>query len=155
MECILCLIKTEAPIAIDHDANSEIRILLKKYFDSCVPKDANQEFICQNCWSYVKTFHDFCIRIEDIQKSKTIEKKQLNNGIWDSKSVELEDIEEKQHSVDIKAEDLPIITDFRDFSEDSECESVSQESVGSDFPAPKPQYERKIKAKNATDTKYQ
>lgn len=92
--CNLCLIKSEDPIAIGSDEGQQwnIAILLQKYFRFCYSDDLSSGFICHNCWSYVQTFHEFYVRIEETHQNKFFiddQPKIIQNGTTDIDSIEL------------------------------------------------------------------
>lgn len=75
MICDLCLIKSEDPVAINsiEGKQSELVILLEKYFTFCLSDNLNFTFVCRNCWSCVENFHWFYVRIEEIHQNKVLE----------------------------------------------------------------------------------
>lgn len=78
MICDLCLIKCLDPIRIDSDEGKQLEItaLLQNYLSLHLPKNFSFNFICRDCWTYIQTFHEFCVRIENTHQKIFIQYKE-------------------------------------------------------------------------------
>lgn len=84
---------------------SKLNILLNN-FSFCRAEYLNYEVVCQNCWSYIEDFYEFCTKIEEIHKKRLAKSDEVNSLCLENETNETELLDVGETKIEDDANDL-------------------------------------------------